>query len=88
MSCVFCAGFWSQRQQAGDEIVVVCVLKHCFFVTAVYGEDLCQILINECIIAVAAGIQMKLLCQCCLEAEKPSGILRVLKSCSKENVTG
>lgn len=60
MSCVFCAGFWSQRQQAGDEIVVVCVLKHCFFVTAVYGEDLCQILINECIIAAAAGIQMKL----------------------------
>lgn len=25
------------------------------------------------------------LCQCCLEAENPSGILRVLKSCSKEN---
>lgn len=61
MSCVFYAVFWNQRPQAKDEIFVVCVLKDCFFVTAVYGKDvhLCQIQIIKCIITVA-GIQMRL----------------------------
>lgn len=61
-SRVFLAVFWSQRQQARDEIAVVSVLKDWFFVTAACGENahLCQIQINKCIITVAAGIQMRL----------------------------
>lgn len=76
------------QMEVALRMMMVCVVKGCVCVTDLYEgvTCLCHIQINKCVVTLTAEIEIKL-CSVSVawRKKKSSGVLRVLKSCTRTN---